>query len=168
VSLAATVISTVSGKVDSAGTATAISGAIVTLRGTGAGGAMLRDTTGADGTYSFANVTAGAYTIGVSATGYTTKNVNDTVTAAPNTVNVSLVATIPPKTITISGTVSDTTGKKLDSVLVALRSVGTTGAPASTLLRDTTGIDLRLGQIRVEADHHARPCGHADRHHLAG
>ncbi|MBK9577982.1 MAG: carboxypeptidase regulatory-like domain-containing protein [Fibrobacteres bacterium] len=138
VSLVAIVTSTVSGKIDSAGSATALNGAVVTLRGTGAGAATLRDTTGADGLYSFAGVTTGAYTLSVSATGYTTKNVTDTVKADPKTINVSLVAVIPAKTILISGTISDSTGAKMDSVYVSLRS---TGAGASTLARDTTGAD---------------------------
>jgi hypothetical protein len=102
------------------------------------GGASRLDTTGTDGTYSFANVAAGVYTISVSATGYTTKSVTDTVTAEPDTVNFSLVATVPAKTILITGTVSDTAGNKLDSVYVSFRS---TGAGAATLLRDTTGAD---------------------------
>jgi hypothetical protein len=138
VSLVAIVTSTVSGKIDSAGSATTLNGAVVTLRGTGGGAATLRDTTGADGLYSFAGVTTGAYTLSVSATGYTTKSVTDTVKADPKTINVSLVAVIPAKTIVISGTISDSTGAKMDSVYVSLRS---TGAGASTLARDTTGAD---------------------------
>jgi|GEM_PF-5270583 len=140
VSLVATIVSSVSGKVDSAASAKLVSGAIVTLRssGAGGGGASRLDTTGTDGTYSFANVAAGVYTISVSATGYTTKSVTDTVTAEPDTVNFSLVATVPAKTILITGTVSDTAGNKLDSVYVSFRS---TGAGAATLLRDTTGAD---------------------------
>ncbi|MEK7394662.1 MAG: carboxypeptidase-like regulatory domain-containing protein, partial [Fibrobacterota bacterium] len=140
VSLVATIVSSVSGKVDSAASAKLLAGAIVTLRssGMGGGGASRLDTTGTDGTYSFANVAAGVYTISVSATGYTTKSVTDTVAAEPDTVNFSLVATVPAKTILITGTVSDTAGNKLDSVYVSFRS---TGAGAATLLRDTTGTD---------------------------
>jgi len=138
VSLAAVVVSTVGGKVDSAGSAKMIAGAVVTLRGTGGGAATLRDTTGDDGSYSFTGVTAGTYTLSVSATGYTSKSVTDTVKADPKELNVSLVATVPAKTIRISGTVSDSTGKKMDSVYVALRS---TGAGSATVARDTTGAD---------------------------
>ncbi|MEN9307855.1 MAG: hypothetical protein RL173_1787 [Fibrobacterota bacterium] len=138
-SLVATIVSSVSGKVDSAASAKLVGGAVVTLRSSGMGGGASRlDTTGTDGTYSFANVAAGVYTISVSATGYTTKSVTDTVTAEPDTVNFSLVATVPAKTILITGTVSDTAGNKLDSVYVSFRS---TGAGAATLLRDTTGAD---------------------------
>jgi hypothetical protein len=137
VSLVATVTSTVSGKVDSAGSGKALSGAIVTLRSS-SGSTSIKDTTAADGTYSFASVTTGIYTISVAATGYTTKSLTDTVTATPDTVNVSLVVPVAAMTITISGTVSDSSGKKMDSVYVAFRSVGTS---ASTLLRDTTGTD---------------------------
>jgi hypothetical protein len=149
VSLIATVTSSISGTIDSAGSATLISGAIVTLRSSGtATSTSVKDTTGADGTYSFASVSTGIYTISVSATGYTTKSVSDTVTATAGTVNISLVATVVAKTITISGTVSDSSGNKLDSVYVAFRSIGTTdttgGAIATsgtTLLKDTTGTD---------------------------
>jgi alpha-acetolactate decarboxylase len=139
VSLVAIVTSTVSGKVDSAGSATLVSGAIVTLRSAGFGGAVttLRDTTKADGAYSFAGVVAGAYTIGVSATGYTTKTVNDTVTAAPSVVNVSLVAIV---TSTVSGKVDSAGSATLVSgAIVTLRSSGIGGAV--TTLRDTTKTD---------------------------
>jgi len=138
VSLVAIVTSTVSGNVDSAGSATLVSGAIVTLRSAGFGGAVtMVDTTKADGAYSFAGVVAGAYTIGVSATGYTTKTVNDTVTAAPSVVNVSLVAIV---TSTVSGKV-DSAGSAtlLSGAIVTLRSAGVGGAV--TTLRDTTKAD---------------------------
>jgi hypothetical protein len=149
VSLVATVTSSVSGKVDSAGSSTVIKGAIVTLRSSGTGtSTSVKDTTDSLGAYSFASVSTGIYTISVSATGYTTKSVTDTVTATAKTVDISLVATVAAKTITISGTVSDSSGNKLDSVYVAFRSIGTTdttgGAIATsgtTLLRDTTGTD---------------------------
>jgi hypothetical protein len=149
ISLVATVTSSISGTIDSAGSGTVISGAIVTLRSSGTGaGTSVKDTTGTDGTYSFASVSTGIYTISVSATGYTTKSVTDTVTATAGTVNISLTATVAAKTITISGTVSDSSGNKLDSVYVAFRSIGTTdttgGAIATsgtTLLKDTTGTD---------------------------
>jgi hypothetical protein len=148
VSLVATVTSSISGKVDSAGSSTVIKGAIVTLRSSGIGGTSEKDTTDSLGAYSFASVSTGIYTISVSATGYTTKSVSDTVTATAKAVDISLVATVAAKTITISGTVSDSSGNKLDSVYVAFRSIGTTdttgGAIATsgtTLLRDTTGTD---------------------------
>jgi hypothetical protein len=93
VSLAAVVVATVSGKIDSAATSTAVAGAIVTLRLNGAGATTLRDTVKADGLYSFTGVAAGVYTLTVTATGYTTKTITDTVSTATNTVNVSLVKT---------------------------------------------------------------------------
>jgi hypothetical protein len=149
VSLVATIVSTVSGTVDSAGSAKLLSGAIVTLTrsGGGGGGTTLRDTTGADGTYSFANVTAGVYTVNVAATGYTTRSVTDTVTAEPSTVDVSLVAVVVS---TVSGKI-DSAGSAtlLSGAIVTLRRSGGGGGAAT--LRDTTGADGTYSFANVTA-----------------
>jgi large repetitive protein len=112
-----------------------LSGAIVTLRtGTGTGGSTKRDTTGADGAYSFDSVTTGTYTVSVSADGYIAKSSSVTLGATAQTVDFKLVAAVY---CTVNGTITDSaTGAALSGAGVILRSNGQT---IDSMVTDSSG-----------------------------
>jgi hypothetical protein len=81
------VATTVLGKITDSITGTALKGAIVRLSGS----TSRRDTTDADGAFSFDSVLSGSQTLQVSMTGYQTKSVTVTVVGSkPFTVNIAL------------------------------------------------------------------------------
>lgn len=151
---------TISGVVkENDSTGAAVDSAIVTLTATGGAGgaATLRDTVGAAGTFSFANVGVSAsaaapvtYRISAARTGYramTPITVRVTDSTATYTENLYLVATGTVITAKISGTVFDsasgtpaTTGLAGAKVIIASRfGVGGGGATRDTVTTDADG-----------------------------
>jgi hypothetical protein len=130
--LAKIITTTISGVISDSTAGTPLSGVIVRL-GTG-GGSSVRDTTGVDGAYSFANVRTGAQTVQASLTGYVSKSVACIVSSAtPITINIPIVQIIYAK---VSGIIKDSiAGTPIAGVVVRLSSNG--GASR----RDTTGED---------------------------
>jgi hypothetical protein len=133
--LVAVQISSIEGVVTDSSDDAVLAGAIVTLRtGTGTGGTTQRDTTDADGAYSFDSVTTGTYTVSVSATGYTAKSSAVTLDTAVQTVDFELVAVIY---CSVKGTITDSaTGAALSGATVYLRSNGQT---LDSMVTDSTG-----------------------------
>jgi large repetitive protein len=120
----------VSGTVTDSATGKAIAGASVSI-GTGMAGSK-RDTTDADGKYAIDSVASGVTTVTVTATGYTSKVITDTVPTTAQTLDIVLNAI---KYSSISGTVKDSaTG---DAIAGAIVSIGT----GMTSKRDTTDAD---------------------------
>jgi protocatechuate 3,4-dioxygenase beta subunit len=124
---------TVSGVVkegDSAGAV--VASAIVTLTSTGGGGTTMRDTTGADGTYSFGSVAIGTRQVRAAKTGYLTSAISTigiTDSTATYTQNLFLVST--SIRATVSGTVTDSAaGTPLAGAKILLR-IGTGGFGAA-------------------------------------
>jgi hypothetical protein len=126
---------------DNATPANAIAGAVVTLAAIGGGGTALTDTTGADGSFSFTNITAtGIYRATVVKAGYTqnatTGIVN--VASATGTYSVNIIMTPRAAGSTVSGAITD-------SVSAA------TIAGARVLLQQTTGIRIVTVDSAVSA-----------------
>ncbi len=112
---------TISGIVrDTAGTG--IANVSVSLSG---GGAY---TTGADGSYLFADIPNGSYTVTPSLADYTFDPPSLSVTVAgANAANQDFTGTPVPRTFSVSGTVTDTDGNGVENVVVTL-----TGGASST------------------------------------
>jgi hypothetical protein len=135
----------VSGIVSDSATGTALAGAVVSL---GSGMNSERDTTGADGAFSFDSVRSGNQTLSVTKVNYNNKTVQLTVGSAAVTANVALVAIAYGS---ISGVVTDTaTGLPITGAIVRIGN-GTTQI-------DTTGADgafsitnVRTGSQTVRA-----------------
>ena len=134
---------TVSGVVkEGDSTGTPVDSAIVTLTSTGGGGVTLRDTTGADGTYSFSSVTVGTRQVRASKTGYLTSAVSTigvTDSTATYTQNLFLVSS--SIRATVSGTVTDSAGGTLlAGAKVLLRiGTGTFGAARDSVVTGASG-----------------------------
>jgi hypothetical protein len=135
----------VSGVVSDSATGTALTGAVVSL---GSGMTAERDTTGADGAFSFDSIRSGSQTLSVSMANYNSKTVQLTVGSAAVTANVALVATVYGS---VSGVVTDTaTGLPITGAIVRIGN--------STTQIDTTGADgafsianVRTGNQTVRA-----------------
>jgi hypothetical protein len=118
----------VSGIVSDSATGTALAGAVVSL---GSGMTAERDTTGADGAFSFDSIRSGSQTLSVSIANYNSKTVQLTVGSAAVTANVALVAIVYGS---VSGVVTDTaTGLPITGAIVRIGN--------STTQIDTTGAD---------------------------
>jgi hypothetical protein len=105
---------TVSGMVSDSATGKAIEGAVVKL------GNNRRDTTKADGKYSFDNVAAGSATLSVTAKGHASKSQSVNVSNTAVTADFKLAAVI---TGSVSGVVTDSaTGKAITGAVVKLGS----------------------------------------------
>lgn len=127
--------SSVSGTVKDSATGTAIAGAIVRL-------STRRDTTDSAGAYSFDSVVTGANTITVSATGYVSKTMQDTIPATAQTLNIVLSLI---QYSSVSGTVKDSaTGTGVAGAIVSLG----TGATSKI---DTTDADGKYALDSVAA-----------------
>ena len=113
-------------------TGAVIASAIVTLTSTGGGGTTMRDTTGADGIYSFGSVAIGTRQVRAAKTGYLTSAVSTigiTDSTATYTQNLFLVST--SIRATVSGTVTDSAaGTPLAGAKILLR-IGTGGFGAA-------------------------------------
>ncbi|HEX2957893.1 MAG TPA: carboxypeptidase regulatory-like domain-containing protein [Chitinispirillaceae bacterium] len=109
------ITTTLSGVVSDSIAGTPLAGAIVRI------GNMVRDTTGADGAYSFAAVRTGNQSIQASLAGFVSKTTQISVTSAdPVTVNIALVKTAY---VNVSGIVKDSaTGTTLAGAVVSLGS----------------------------------------------
>ncbi|MCX7726239.1 MAG: carboxypeptidase regulatory-like domain-containing protein, partial [Chitinispirillaceae bacterium] len=124
------IITTVSGIVKDSTSGNPLNGAIVRLT---RGNTTLRDTTDAEGKFSFSEVTADSYTVRITMNGYTEKNIRLTVGSEPVNIEILLVK---PITTAVSGVVKDSsTGTPLNGAIVRLRRGNT------TIGRDTTGED---------------------------
>ncbi|MGV3719751.1 MAG: carboxypeptidase regulatory-like domain-containing protein [Actinomycetota bacterium] len=87
--------------------------------------------TGADGRYSITGLTAGAYTVTPSRTGFTFTPESRSVTVGPNRTGVDFATTtVAPTTFSISGTVRGANGAGLGSVSVQVGGVSTTTSAA--------------------------------------
>ena len=121
---------------ESDSTGAVIDSAIVTLTTTGAGAITLRDTTGADGAFSFAAVRIGTPRISVAKTGYSspaTSTIAITDSTAAYTRNLYLVKIVYGS---IAGTVTDSVAATpIAGAKVYLR---TTGGGGGTLLDSAT------------------------------
>ncbi len=139
IALSKIIISTISGVVKDSVAGTALTGAVVSL---GFGVNARRDTTGADGVFSFDSVRSGTQTLSVSMVNYTIKKVQLTVGSAAVTADVALVGIAYGS---VSGVVSDTsTGLPINGAIVRI-GIG------SNAQVDTTGPDgvYSLSDIRI-------------------
>jgi hypothetical protein len=105
-----------------------LAGVTITLSGAAKGST----TTGSDGSYSFANLQKGSYSVTPSKTGYTFSPPNSTVTLNKNVSGLKFTATVLP-TYSISGTVT-AGGAPVAGVTVTL-----SGAATGTLTTGTNG-----------------------------
>ncbi len=119
---------TVSGVITDSASGTPITGAIVTTSGN------RRDTTKADGKYTFEKMASGSYTVAASAASYVGKNATVAVSGT-DTVKAN-IALAKIAYATVSGTISDSaTGSPLANAVVSLRTTN------GTLKVDTTKAD---------------------------
>ncbi|HEY3328944.1 MAG TPA: carboxypeptidase regulatory-like domain-containing protein [Capsulimonadaceae bacterium] len=120
----------------------AIAGASVVLSASGA--AVKTATTASDGSYTFANLVPGAYSVSASATGYKTSAAT-TLTVAPNgtgTATFNLAVADTSATGLISGTVTiSNAGQSDDGKAIAGASlvISKSGVPAFTATTDSLG-----------------------------
>lgn len=126
--LAKQIYTTVSGVVKDSANESPLAGAIVRL----GSGQSRRDTTGADGAFSFDSVATGDQVIQISLTGYVTKRDTVTVNGTPVTANFAIVKQVYTK---ISGVVKDSVTDTLIAGAVVRLGTGFQGKS------DTTGTD---------------------------
>jgi hypothetical protein len=111
---------TVTGTITDSVAGTPVTGVAVAFRATN-GGATRRDTTAANGVYSFDSVTNGTYTVTATAAGYISQTINVTAAGALTiTANIRLVKIVYA---TVTGTVTDSgTGALMSGIVVTLRA----------------------------------------------
>lgn len=145
--LSPVVMTTVSGTVTDEAGGSALEGAVVQFRTSGGRGQVIgRDTTGADGVFSFSEVESGTYSLLVTLDGYMDQTETvEVATADP--VMVDVVLSVPVFTM-VSGSVTDETGgSALEGAVVQLRTSGGRGQVIGT---DTTGADGTFSFLDVE------------------
>jgi hypothetical protein len=142
IALSAIVKSTIAGTVKDSASAAPLSGVIVHLF---SGGQIIdRDTTGADGAFSFEKVKIGSYTVRAMAAGYVSPSIDASVkNQSPVAISIRLVKVV---TATIGGTVKDSaTGTALSGALVQLR------LGSRIIALDTCGSDGAFSFAQVDA-----------------
>jgi len=139
--LVKTVLTAISGKITDSTSAAALANVAVALRL--GNQTVQRDTTGADGAYSFGDVATGEYTVRATLSGYTQKQVTvDAPTADAVTANIAMVKEV---TSSVSGTVNDSAAAKpLEGAVVMLRA-------GTRTLYDTTAEDGKFSFEDVPA-----------------
>ncbi len=143
VALVKILYATISGTVtDSGPTPAPLGGAVVTLQAAGGIGGTRRDTTDAQGNYSFDSVSTGTYTLAAVDSGYARRTVVVTAAGASQTIDFKLLTI---QISSLAGVVTDSgTTQPVSGAVVSLR-LGN-----STVIRDTTGTDGTYSFASVE------------------
>lgn len=147
---------TVKGTVKASDTSLPLEGATVKLKNASSDNDVASTTTGADGTFSFAGITATtgspAYRIVVTASGYSTSTLNVNTVSAPET-NVGEI--ILAKTTKIAGKCTNSkTGAPISGLIVKITSTitGQSFAVQTNTLGEYSQEDLQAGTYSVEVD----------------